>query len=114
MSTPVDLSKVQRDPRFPDVVAPVGFKLVRSDVAASESPDHRNLILRYEGRLDRAALEDFVRDQYGIGNWRLVHSQTLGDRTFFDFRKGRERCSVLVEQHRFSVSLTIRVYEILE
>ncbi len=111
LSPQADLTKVQRDSRFPDVAAPVGFRLEGSLVAASESPAHREFILRYVGRADRAKLEDFVREQYSIGGWRLECSQTLGERTYLDFRRGRERCSVLIEQHRFSVSLTIRVYE---
>ena len=112
--TPEAKSDIQRDPRFPDVVAPRAFKLAKSDVTASEGRGHRDFILRYTGRLPSAEVIDFIRDQYSIGNWLFEYSQTLGDRTFIDFRKGTERCSILVEQHRFSTSLTIRVYEIPE
>jgi len=112
--TPKTKSDIQRDPRFPDVVAPASFKLAKSDVVVSEGQGHRDFILRYTGRLPSAEVIDFVRDQYSIGNWVFDYSQTLGDRTFIDFRKGTQRCSILVEQFRFSTALTIRVYETRE
>ena len=107
-------SDTQRDPRFPDVVAPAAFRLVKSDVAASEGRGHRDFILHYEGKLTGAEVVDFVREKYSVGNWVFEYSQTLGQRTFVDFRKGNERCSILVEQRRFKTILTIRVHEILE
>ena len=112
--TPETKSDIQRDPRFPDVVAPAAFKLVKSEVTGSEGRGHRDSIRRYTGRLSSAEVVDFIRDKYSIGNWVFEYSQTLGNRTFIDFRKGTQRCSILVEQHRFSTSLTIRVYEIRE
>ena len=112
--TPKAKSDIHRDPLFPDVVAPGAFKLVKSDVTASEGRGHRDSIRRYTGRLPSAEVVDFIRDKYSIGNWVFEYSQALGDRTFIDFRKGTRRCSILVEQHRFSTSLTIRVYEIRE
>lgn len=109
---PTARSDTQRDPRFPDVVAPASFRLVNSAVVASEGRGHRDFSLRYEGKLTGAEVVDFVRDKYSVGNWLFEYSQTLGHRTFVDFRKGAERCSVLVEQHRFKTVLTIRVHEI--
>ena len=105
---------IQRDPRFPDVVVPTDFELVESQFASSESSGHRNLIMRYTGKMSSAGLYDFVLDKYSIGGWKLEHSQALGKRTFMDFAKRQQRCRILIEQHRFSTSITIRVYEIAE
>ena len=106
--------KPRSDARFPDVVVPAGFKLVRSRVAASQSHGHRDGIRCYQGRLGAPALLDFIRMQYGIGHWTLEYSQTLGTRTFLDYRKRSERCSILVEEQWRSTLVTIRVYEISE
>ena len=105
---------VYRDARFPDVVAPVSFKLADSELTFNVGPKHRDLILCFEGKMPAPELVRFVQDRYSVGNWSFEYSQTLGDRTFMDFRKGNERCSVLIEQRRFKTVLTIRVHEIPE
>lgn len=80
----------------PDVPIPSGFKPVEEKSSDQSSGAIRSVWHEYRGRMDRAALRNFYRDQMPSYRWGLISDQNVKGEVSLRFEKGDEECVVMI------------------
>ncbi len=79
--------------KFPDMPAPVGFKLLAKESYSFESAGMRVGLLKYQGKATLDQVVNFYKEQMPMYNWILLNITEYGD-CIMNFDRETETCII--------------------
>ena len=102
-----------RHPFEVDVPLPAGLELVDQSSEDWSGGSIRYLRHRYRGRADKHAVRRFYREQMPLVRWTAVGDGCVSGRITMRFEKGRESCTLTIEDEVVGLSRRVAVEMII-
>jgi len=101
--------QVARVLQFPDIPVPSGFNFMPDMSFSSQGTGYRVGEFVYSGGADALELIRFYREQLPTNGWEELRNLDVGMKAILYFRKGEERCTIIIQRGSTLKSAQIRI-----